>query len=46
MMFALLLWGSSIVTSVVLSMYFCFKIDKSGVKRWGATGNPFTYDTE
>ncbi|OPY91732.1 MAG: hypothetical protein A4E72_00004 [Syntrophus sp. PtaU1.Bin208] len=42
-----LLWISSIVALIPWTIYCLRKIEKSGVKRWGATGKLWTpYDKE
>ena len=44
MIFALFLWGCTIVVSVVLTVLVCRYIERTGVKRWGATGKLFKYE--
>ena len=41
---ALAIWGCTIVSSIVFCVYVCNLIEKSNVKRWGATGKLFTYE--
>jgi len=41
---ALFIWGCTIVTSIVLTVIVCNLIEKSKVKRWGATGSLFKYE--
>ena len=43
MAIALLFWGGSILFVLVVALILCQKIEASGVKRWGATGNLFSY---
>ncbi|WP_260631812.1 hypothetical protein [Neobacillus niacini] len=43
MVTALMIWLGTMIFSFVLGTYLCFKIEKSGVKRWGATGRIFKY---
>ena len=44
MTLALIIWGATIVSSVVFSVYVCNLIEKSKVKRWGATGSLLKYE--
>lgn len=44
MLIALLFWGASIAFSVVVSIVLCFRIEASGVRRWGATGKLLRYE--
>lgn len=46
MMIALLIWVGTIVFALVLGTILCYRIEKSGVKRWGATGSLFKYNPE
>lgn len=39
----LIIWFISIVFSLALGTFLCYKIEKSGIKRWGASGNIFKY---
>ena len=41
---ALVIWASTLVISVLGTVYVCSKIEKTGVKRWGATGKLFRYE--
>ncbi|MFC4296843.1 hypothetical protein ACFO0J_02155 [Castellaniella hirudinis] len=41
---ALGFWGASIVVCVAVSLYLCSKIEASGVRRWGATGDLLRYE--
>ena len=41
---ALLIWGATVVAAIVFCMYVCKSIEKTKVKRWGATGKLFTYE--
>ncbi|MFB5663119.1 hypothetical protein [Alteribacillus sp. HJP-4] len=44
MVIALLLWLVIIIFSMVFGTYLCYRIEKHGVKRWGATGRLFKYE--
>lgn len=44
MKLALLIWGGTIVSSIVFCAYICNLIEKTKVKRWGATGKLFKYE--
>lgn len=44
MLIALSFWGASIAVCIVVSLYLCSKIEESGVRRWGATGNLLRYE--
>lgn len=46
MAIALLFWGGSILFVLVVALILCQKIEASGVKRWGATGNLFSYENK
>ncbi|MEC5187063.1 hypothetical protein [Geobacillus thermodenitrificans] len=41
MLIALLSWLGSILVSLLLGTFLCYRIEKSGVERWGATGKLF-----
>ncbi|MCP3028628.1 hypothetical protein [Halobacillus sp. A5] len=43
MIIALMTWFTTIIFSMVLGTYLCFRIEKHGVKRWGATGRLYQY---
>lgn len=43
MFIAMMFWVGVMVFSVVLNTFLCYKVEKSGVKRWGATGRIFKY---
>ena len=44
MLIALSFWGASIAVCMVVSLYLCGRIEASGVRRWGATGNLLRYE--
>jgi hypothetical protein len=44
MKLALFIWVCTIATSIVLTVIVCKIIEKSKVKRWGATGSLFKYE--
>ncbi|WP_176555868.1 hypothetical protein [Virgibacillus ndiopensis] len=44
MLIALMIWVAIIVFSLTLGTFLCFRIEKHGVKRWGATGSLFRYE--
>ncbi|MGY4690945.1 hypothetical protein [Salibacterium sp. K-3] len=46
MFIPLLIWVIIIIFSLVLGTYLCWRIEKHGVKRWGATGSLFKYEPE
>jgi hypothetical protein len=39
-----LLWSSTIVIGITICTFICKKIEKTGLKRLGATGNLFKYE--
>lgn len=41
---AFIIWGCVIVSAIVFTIIACTVIEKSKVKRWGATGNLFKYE--
>jgi len=41
MVVALLIWALIIVVGMVIGTTLLYKIEKSGVKRWGASGKLF-----
>lgn len=43
MWIAMLIWIAMMLFSVVLNIFLLYKIEKSGVRRWGATGKLFRY---
>ncbi|GGJ95743.1 hypothetical protein GCM10007063_17740 [Lentibacillus kapialis] len=43
MFIAMTIWIIIMVFSVALNTFLCWKVEKSGVKRWGATGRIFKY---
>ena len=43
MLIAITIWVAIMLFSVVLNTFLCYKVEKSGVKRWGATGRLFKY---
>lgn len=43
MLWPLLIWLSTLIFTVILGVILCYKVEKSGVKRWGATGKLFKY---
>ena len=44
MKLALLIWAATIVSSIVFCTIICKLIEKTKVKRWGATGKLFKYE--
>jgi hypothetical protein len=44
--FPFVVWALSIVLGIVLYIPFALKIEKSGLKRLGATGSLFTCDPD
>lgn len=43
MLIAITIWVAIMLFSVVLNTFLCYKVEKSGVKRWGAAGRLFKY---
>lgn len=43
MVIAMLTWVGTMIFSFLLGTFLCYKVEKSGVKRWGATGKLFKY---
>ncbi|MBY7142661.1 hypothetical protein KFZ56_06135 [Virgibacillus sp. NKC19-3] len=43
MVIAIMIYIASMVFSAVLNIFLLYKVEKSGVKRWGATGRLFKY---
>lgn len=41
---ALFIWFLTIVFSILIGSFLCYKIEQSGVKRLGATGKLFKYE--
>ncbi|MCU9601930.1 hypothetical protein [Pallidibacillus thermolactis] len=41
MLIALFSWFGTIFVSLLVGSFLCYRIEKSGVKRWGATGKLF-----
>ncbi|WP_181348021.1 hypothetical protein [Thalassobacillus sp. CUG 92003] len=44
MVIALMTWFVTIIFGLLLGTYLCFRLEKHGVKRWGATGKLFHYN--
>ncbi|MFZ4453634.1 hypothetical protein [Salibacterium aidingense] len=44
MVTALTIWVVIIIFSMFLETFLCWRIEKHGVKRWGATGSLFKYE--
>ncbi|WP_256380899.1 hypothetical protein [Stutzerimonas azotifigens] len=44
MWIALMFWGTSVAFCIGVSACLCARIEKSGVRRWGATGKLFRYE--
>ncbi|WP_167578695.1 hypothetical protein [Jeotgalibacillus proteolyticus] len=44
MFIAFLIWIIIIIFALILGTYLCYRIEKHGVKRWGATGSLFKYN--
>jgi hypothetical protein len=44
MFLAMMVWFGVMIFSTILNIYLCHRIEKSGVKRWGATGKLFKYE--
>ncbi|WP_176222065.1 hypothetical protein [Tuberibacillus sp. Marseille-P3662] len=43
MIVALMIWLVIIIFALVFGTYLCYRIEKHGVERWGATGSLFRY---
>lgn len=43
MFIAMMIWVGVMVLSTLFNIYLLHRIEKSGVKRWGATGKLFKY---
>lgn len=43
MVIAIMTYVGAMVFSAALNIFLLYKIEKSGVKRWGATGRLFKY---
>lgn len=43
MIIAMMTWVGTMVFSLLLGTFLCYKVEKSGVKRWGANGKLFKY---
>lgn len=44
MIIVLLIWVGTMVFAILLGTFLCYRIEKSGVERWGATGHLFKYE--
>lgn len=45
MLIALLFWMTCLMFGIVVSIILCINIEKTKVKRWGATGSFWRYKT-
>lgn len=43
MFLAMMVWVGTMIFSFLLGTFLCYRVEKSGVKRWGATGRIFKY---
>lgn len=43
MFIAIMIWIGTMIFSFILNAFLLYKVEKSGVKRWGATGRLFKY---
>jgi len=44
MFIAILVWAIVVVFSFIFGTYLCYKVEKHGIERWGATGSLFRYE--
>ncbi|MGP4074796.1 hypothetical protein [Halobacillus sp. K22] len=43
MFLAMMVWVGTMIFSFLLGTFLLYRVEKSGVKRWGATGRLFKY---